>query len=147
MYYDYDYEQFISWDKLILGSKGGVSTDVITNTLDAGFRINGQNIKGRIYSVLNPQLFKSYNFNRLRTNSKPFPTTKFYNVDDLALSISEVLAADLKNYNGGENYINRDKSLTKNRNSNTHILFQIESELVDKDFFINSITFQYIQVK
>lgn len=144
--FDYDFEKFLSFNNEVYGSRfdGG---SIKTYKLDSGFQISGSSINARIYQIFNPQLQQSYMFNRFRINSNIKPDSiKFYNVDDISVSISKVLAVDMKNYHGYENLISRS-SITTYKNSDVFLICQIASSIVGQDFFLNSLTFGYNKIR
>lgn len=143
---DYDFETFNSFDNKTYGQRNE-SDGIKTYQLGEGIIVNGKKLIARIFGTLNPQIQQSYLFERLRINSNQKPDVKFYNAGEMAVAVSELPSTALKNYNAFENLIPRDSSVDKNRNQNTHIIYQIQKALEDKNFFVNSITFMYNKIK
>lgn len=143
--FDYDFDTFNSFDNKVFGQRNR-DTLLETFSLGDGVFINGEKLNMRVFATMNPQIQQSYIFERARVNSNEKADIKTYGVNDMSVSIATLQQANLKNYHAFENYVPRD-TVARDKNSNTHILYQIYKQLTDKQFFVNSITFFYNKIR
>lgn len=146
--FDYDFQRFVSLNNQMYGSRYE-NGNITTYKLDSGYNINGQNVIGRVWGTFNPQVQQSFLFNQVRANSNVKPDfIKFYKPENIGVAISQITPSQLKNYHGFYQLIPRNQvSGGLEKNSNTHLIFQIVGKNVDQDFFINSISFLYNKIR
>jgi len=146
--FDYQFDKYVYVGNKVYGMKG-----LETYELNKGYNINGNPIVGILMQAHSAPLFVEKEFCRVRVNTYPAlssPTRiEFFNNIDQALTDDVqcfVDAANLKNYNGWEQYVPRKTNVPRYRMQGRVMLYKIIHNL-EEDFAVVSSGVQWKQLK
>lgn len=133
--YDYAFDKYLSIDNKTYGFR-----NLETYELGKGFKINGENIEGVLWTASSKDLQDDKEFIRVRINSNRKPTkVEFFNTMDQAVQNNVQAELDtvtnplaLKDYNGFEQYIPRKTAPPKDRVQGRLAVYKIMHNLAEE---------------
>jgi len=143
--YDYQFDKYVT-----IGNKTFGMKNLETYELNKGYIINGENILGSLLTCSSNPPFIEKEFTRFRINSDNKPVAvQFFNTLTQALADDvqcQVLAVNIKNYNGFEQFVPR-KTLAPNYRMQGRIIYLKIIHNLEEDFKIITSGIQFKQLK
>lgn len=146
--FDYTFDKYVYVGNKVYGMK-----NLETYELGVGYQINGAPINAVLLQAHSAPMFEEKEFCRVRVNTYPALSSpsriEFFNNIDQALTDDVqcfVNAANLKNYNGWEQYVPRKTNAPFNRMQGRVMLYKIIHNL-EEDFAVISTGVQWKRLK